>query len=350
MKASIHFLTILPAALGLVFLACAPPQAAEVRTAPQAVRATEVRIGPLVHGRTHLAEVVPEQLVKVIAQVPGTVTALAVAEGAPAVYGAPLVLVSAPDVAARVARVRSERKRAERERDFACSTVKTDRALAKSGDLASIALDRSERGCASAELAVEGARAGEREASVAKSRGVERAPFDGEVLLHLVDNGQTVMPGTPLLHFASRERLLRIRVPESDLEGIAVGGQVRSKMGVGRITSVGAQAMGPGRLVELLIKMNDDLKARVGTTLSATLVTARAENASAVPDGAIAGIDKRHYVMVIENHTLRRVDVKLGIRQGGWTEVLPSLPKGTQVVASAVATLDAEAPILVVMP
>ena len=350
MKAIIHFASLTIAPLGLALLACSPPPPDEAPNAPQAVRAAEVRVDALVQGRKHLAEVVPEQSVKVIAQVPGTVTSMAVVEGGPAVYGSPLVRVSAPDVAARVARVRSERKRAERERDFACATVKTDRVLAKSGDLASITLDRSERGCASAEHAVEGAKAGEREASVAKARGIERAPFDGEVLMHLVDEGQTVMPGSPLLQFASRERLLRIRVPQSDLKGIEVGGQVMSELGPGRITSIGAQAMGPGRVIELLVEMDDELKLRVGTTLSITLTTGRSDNASAVPDQAIAGVDDAHYVLVIENNALRRVDVTLGVRQGGWTEILPALPKGTQIAASAVATLDPSAPILVVTP
>lgn len=350
MKAIIHFTSIFLGPVWAALLACNPPQAAAPPIAPQAVRAAEVRVDTLVQGRPHLAEVVPEQSVTVIAQVPGTVTSMSVAEGVPATYGAPLVRVSAPEVAARVARVRSERKRAERERDFACATVKTDRVLAKSGDLASITLDRSERGCASAEHAVEGAKAGEREASVAKARGVERAPFDGEVLMHLVDEGQTVMPGSPLLQFASRERLLRIRVPQSDLEGIEVGGQVMSELGAGRITSIGVQAMGPGRVIELLVKMDDELKLRVGTTLSITLVTGRSDNASAVPERAIAGVDGAHYVLVIEDKALRRVDVTLGVRHDGWTEVLPALPKGTQIAASAVATLDPSAPILVVTP
>ncbi len=228
MKAITYFAAITLLAGGL---ACSPPLVEETPVAPQAVRAATIRIGSLTQGRRHLAEVVPEQAVNVIAQVPGTVTAISVAEGGPALYGAALVRISAPDVAARVARVRSDRKRAERERDFACSTLETDRALAKSGDLTSIALARSERACASAGLAATGAKAGEREASVAKARGLERAPFDGEVLTHLVDVGQTVMPGSPLLRYASRERLLRMRVPESDLIGIKTGGQVMTEVG-----------------------------------------------------------------------------------------------------------------------
>ncbi len=347
MKAITHFTA---AAFLSGTLACSPPLVEETPIAPQAVRATQVRIGSLAEGRRHLAEVVPEQSVNVIAQVPGTVTAISVAEGAPALYGAALVRISAPDVAARVARVRSDRKRAERERDFVCSTLEADRALAKSGDLTSIALARSERSCASADLAATGAKAGEREASVAKARGLERAPFDGEVLTHLVDVGQTVMPGSPLLQYASRERLLRMRVPQSDLHGIKPGGQVRTEVGTGHILSVGAQAMGPGRVVEVLIKMDAELDLRVGTTLSATLVISQVKNASAVPEGAIAGVDDAHYIMVIADNKLERVEVTLGVREDGWVAVLPALAKGTHVVAQAPDTLDPSAPIWVVMP
>ncbi len=108
--------------------------------------------------------------------------------------------------------------------------------------------------------------------------------------------------------------------------------------------------MGPGRVVEVLVKMDTALSLRVGTTLSVTLVVSRVETASAVPEGAIAGVDAAHYIMVIEDNKLRRVDVTLGVREGGWVEVSPALTKDTVVVASAAASLNPAAPILVVMP
>lgn len=336
--------------LGLTLFACSPPTAEVQERRPQAVRSAEVRIGPMMQGQTHLAEVVAERRVNVIARVPGTVTSISVQEGASASLGDPLVRVSAPDVAARVARVRSERKRAEREREFVCSTLDTDRALTKSGDLPSIQLERSERACTSASLAVEGAKAGEREASVAKSRSVERAPFDGEVLMHLIDEGQSVMPGSPILQFASRERLLRVKVPMSDLPGILVGGSVSSAIGQGRIHSIGTQAMGPGRVIEILIKMNSTVLLKTGTTLSVTLTTEELLQASAVPRAAIGGDDSSSFLMLIEDNKLRRVSVKSGISENGWTAVSPTLPKGTQVAIGALSSLDPDSPIVVVTP
>ncbi len=344
------YISSILAVLLLSASSCTAPKTAEKKASPQAVRSTEVRVGSMVQGSTHLAEVVPERIVKVIARVPGTVTTLAIAEGSGAVYGTALARVSAPDVAARVARIHSERKRAERERDFVCSTLKTDRVLAQSGDLASIQLDRSERACASAKLAVDGAKAGEREASVAKARSVERAPFDGEVLMHLVDVGQSVMPGSPILQWASRERLLRINVPDSDLQGLEVGGSISSNIGQGKILSIGAQAMGPGRVIELLVKMDSKIDLRVGTTLNATLVVKQAHNASSVPLSALGGNDSANYLMLIEKNKLRRYPVLPGVTENGWVAFTPPLPKGTQVVNGAVSSLDPAGAILVVTP
>ncbi len=338
------------AALVFASAACSPPPAAEIPPAPQAVRVAEVRLGPISKSRSHLAEVVAKQSINILARVPGTIVALPIAEGSSAAQGSALARVAAPDVAARVSRVRSERKRAQRERDFACTTLKTDRVLAKSGDLPSIQLDRSERACSSANLAVEAAQAGEREASVANSRSTERAPFAGEVLMHLVDEGQSVMPGMPLLKYVSTERQLRLTLPLSDLKGIEVGASVDSPIGTGHVISIGSQALGPGRMIEVLITMDAPVKTRLGTSLTVSLITENVANASAIPEGALGGAEGAHYIFAVEGEKLHRYDVKIGVQSKGWTAITPALPKGSLVVVGALSSLDSNAPILVVKP
>jgi len=316
----------------------------------QAVRGVEVRQGSVLEGRRYLAEVVPADTVRVLAQVPGTVSEVAVSEGIAVHEGTALVHISAPDIAARIARVSADRGRAERERDFACAQVDTDRALAEAGDLPTIQLDRSEKGCASATLAVEAAKAAESEVSVAGRRSGERAPFDGEVLAQMVDVGQTVMPGTPLLSYGSRERNLRLRVPAADLDDIAVGMRVHSALGSGDVVEVGAQAMGPGRLVELLVRPDESLEVRPGSTTTATVVVAARAQTSSVPDDALVQRDGGSYVLLIEGTALRRVDVTVGPRQDGWVAVDPPFAEGSVVVSGGVAALELNRPVLAVMP
>lgn len=343
MKASAHFVV-------LALLSACGDSADDEATRPQAVRTAEVRVGPVLQGREHLAEVVPERTIRVLAQVPGTVAELGVAEGVPVTAGAALVRVAAPDVTARIARVRSERERVERERDFACDQLGTDRVLADAGDLASVQLQRSETGCASAELAVRAAQAAEQEAAVAGTRSIERAPFDGEVLTQLVDLGQTVMPGTPLLQYGSQERRLRLRVPERDLAAVALGGRVQTAHGPGRIVEIGGQALGPGRLIEVEAELDEPLAQRVGTTLTVLLVVEERAAATAVPLTALSEDGPAAYVVVVEGDRLRRVDVELGPREDGWVAIEPALPAGSLVVSSALSTLDLAGPVFAVTP
>lgn len=334
---------------GLSLTACSAPPA-EPLTQPQAVRVQTVRTGDVVQGQTHLATVVPAQTVRILAQVPGAVAQLGPETGVPLQHGGLVARISAPDVAARGARVGAEAKRAQQERDFVCAQLETDRVLAAAGDLPAVALDRSESGCASAGLAVQAAQAAEREALVMGTRSREKAPFDGLVLEYLVDAGQTVMPGMPLALYGSAEQHLRLRLVAQDLEGVHVGSRVVTEHGPGEVVEIGAQAQGPGRLYPVEVVLDAPAALRVGDTLNVRVVLEEVANASAVPDGALGQDQAGSYVLVEESQRLRRVEVVLGPRQDGWVAVTPTLPPGTRVATGAVQSFDVERPVLAVTP
>lgn len=336
--------------LALLSLSACTTPTVEPEAHPQAVRVETVRSGPMVQGQTHLATVMPAQTVRILAQVPGTVVQLGPDSGATLSRGDLVARISAPDVAARGARVSAEAKRAERERDFACTQLETDRVLAAAGDLPPVALDRSEKGCASAGLAAQAAKAGEREAMVAGTRAREKAPFDGSVLEYLVDTGQTVMPGMPLALYGSQEQILRLRVVAQDLEDVEIGSRVSTAQGTGQVVEIGAQAHGPGRLYTVDVALESAIDLRVGDTLNATVVLQEALQASAVPDGALGQDATGPYVLVEESNQLKRVAVELGPHQDGWVAVTPTLPPGTRVATGAVHTFETERPVLAVTP
>ncbi len=343
MQASIYFVLLLRLAGCSDAPSSSPPR-------PQAVRVVEPRHGAVVQGIDALAEVIAERTVRLIAQVPGTVAALEPAEGERVTEATPIVRLAAPDVAARVARAQAERDRAERERAFACELAGDDRALAAAGDVPELQMERSEKSCASATFAAKAAAAAAREAAVAGSRAVERAPFDGEVLHYLVDPGQTVMPGTPLAQFGSANRQLRIRLPERDLERIDVGTAVLTPHGRGRVARVGATAIGPGRLVELRVDLENPIDHRPGTTLVATLVVDAWDDATAVPIAAIREDQAGPYIFTVRDGRLNRVDVELGPVERGWVAIQPELDPSALVVADSAIKLDPSRPVLAVKP
>jgi len=346
MQASTRF-TVLAA---LIFSGCSSPAPSGSPTA-QAVRVAEVRVGPIVEGREHLATVVPAQSVRVLAQVPGSISSLGAPAGQPLQQGELVARIAAPDVVARGARVSAERRRAQRERDFVCEQLDTDRQLAASGDLPGVQLDRSEKACASASLAVDSATAAEREARVAGTRAKETAPFDGQVLDYLVDEGQTVMPGTPVALYGSEAQQLQVRVVASDLSEIAVGTEVETPAGPGQVVEIGAVAQGPGRLFEVRIAIDPDTPLYIGQTLTAVLVVDSRADATAVPASAIAqdeeGVD---YVLVEQSGRIDRVGIEPGPQQQGWVAIEPALPAGTRVVTGAVAQIDPNRPVMAVLP
>ncbi len=345
MQASTCF--ILAAAVGLSSCGGTPEP---VLSSPQAVRVAEVRVGPIVEGRAHLAEVVPAETVRVLAQVPGSIAALGPLEGSAVERSTVLARIAAPDVSARVARVRAERRRAERERDFACDQLETDRVLAAAGDLPTVQLDRSEKGCSASSLAVEAASAAEREVAAVGSRAVEMAPFDGQVMTYLVDVGQTVMPGTPVAQFGSHARRLRMRMVAADLEGVDLGTRVVAEGGRGEVVSVAVQPQGPARLYEVLVAPDDGEWLRIGQTLTATVVLDERLETTAVPDAALVSDGDGAYVLVEQEARVQRVPVEPGPRQDGWVAIEPSLPAGTRVVTSSPASVDLSLPVLAVMP
>ncbi len=325
---------------------------------PQAVRVTAARQGPVVEGRRYLADVAPEESVKVLAQVPGTISALPVDEGTAAADGTVLVRLAAPDMVAKLSRVRSERQRAERERDFACSRFETDQVLGEAGDLAPEQLRASDKNCASASLAVSAAQAAEQEVTVVTARASERAPFDGVVLDHLVDVGQTVGPGAPMLLFGSTQRELVVRLAATDIaDGVGVGTEVVFDGGRGRIDRVGGQVTGPGRVVDAHIAVDEGLDAlpMTGGSLSVRLVTDQRTDAISVPLDAVGGLQKdEHFVLVEEDERVSRVDVRPGPQQDGWIAVEPVgdggelLARGSRVVRGQPDAVSTDRPVLAI--
>ena len=327
-------------AMLLVLVACAGDEAPQ--EGPQAVRVVRVRQGPVVQGRSYLARVASQRTVNVLAQVQGTVSALPLAEGQEAEKGAYLAHIAAPDTMARLDRVRAERDRAQRERDYVCGRLETDRLLFEAGDISAEQLDASEKNCSSASLALEAAQASQKELLVVTARMSERAPFDGLVLEHLVERGQTVMPGTPLLIYGSSRRELVMDVPSTDLAGgLAEGNPVVFDGGRGTVSRVGAWAKGPGQLVEVHVEVADQAALPpVGSTIGARIVLDEATDACAVPVDALGEDGQGSFVLVVEDDSLVRVAVEPGPREAGWVAVEPPLDPGSRVAVGQLDTVD----------
>ncbi|MBI4662185.1 MAG: efflux RND transporter periplasmic adaptor subunit [Verrucomicrobia bacterium] len=102
----------------------------------------------------------------------------------------------------------------------------------------------------------------------------------------------------------------------------------------GRLVFLGLQVDPATRTVPLIYELkNPDLRLRVGQALHLYVETDRAEDALAVPDSAIVDEDGHTVVFVqISGETFQKREVKLGIRDGTWLQVLSGLSEGERVV------------------
>jgi membrane fusion protein, multidrug efflux system len=350
MREVITYFVVLAGLAVLLAAGCSPAPVETADALPQAVRTTTVRQGAIAEGRRYLATVAPADTVRVLAQVPGTVLELPVGQGASAQRRTTLARIGAPELAARLARARAEGLRAQQQRDFACDHLDTDRELAAGGVMTAEQLDVSENNCASAELAVAAARAAQDDVGVASNKTVERAPFDGQVLEHFVDEGQAVMPGTPLVLFATSELQLLLRLPQAELTaGVSLGATVLFEGGRGEVVEVGGQAKGPGALVDVRVSLPAaSPELMVGATLPVRLIVAELQDTTSVPLEAVGSDDDGDYVLLVRDERALRHPITLGPRDDGWVAVQPALPAGTAVIVRALSTVDLNAPLFAV--
>ena len=310
------------------------PAAVAVRTAQVTRRDLTRRIG-------YVGTVHSQREVRVLAQTAGTVLWLT-KEGDVVREGDPVARLTAPEADARVSRMGAEVQRARLERDFLCKTHETDELLADKGAISKTTADLSRRACNAATAGLSAARAGSREVGAFKGKSIEAAPFEGMVLRWLVEPGQNVMPGTPLMLIGSRDLEVRIPVAERDLDrGVRPGipawvalGEDTRRLSVSRVAPM---AVGLGRTSEVSVALPGHPKPVHGTSTRVDFVVDEVEGAVSVPDRALSTDGETSRVFVIEGGRASAVVVATGIHDQGFRQVEGELNAGAWV---AVTNLD----------
>lgn len=104
--------------------------------------------------------------------------------------------------------------------------------------------------------------------------------------------------------------------------------------GVGRLVFLGIQVDTATRTVPLVYEAkNSDQRLRVGQSLNLYVETARAEETLALPNEAIVEEGGRPIAYVqLSGETFEKRDLTLGIKDGGWVQVLSGVNEGERVV------------------
>lgn len=193
-----------------------------------------------------------------------------------------------------------------------------------------------------AEADVVGARASAAAADARSDYTVISAPIAGTLIGRNVEVGDVVQPGKVLLTLSPRGRTqLVIEIDEKNLGLLAMGQKALAS----------ADAYPQQRFPATLVYINSGVNALTGAvqvkldvpsppavlkqdmTVSVDIEVARRPQALLIPLGTVHDVDgKSSWVLRVENHRAVRRPVRIGLRSGGYAEVIEGLGEGDLLV------------------
>jgi RND family efflux transporter MFP subunit len=170
-----------------------------------------------------------------------------------------------------------------------------------------------------------------------------RAPIAGLVVKVGAAIGEQVPENRAVFELLSSETVLvEARVPEADVlrlgasraavyETPAARGRFET---LGRLVFLGPEVDVANRSVPLVFEAsNPDGRLRVGMAIVVHVETGRAEEAPAVPEGSLVEEEGRPVLYVqVAGETFERREVRIGIRDSGFVQIVEGLRAGERVV------------------
>ena len=186
-----------------------------------------------------------------------------------------------------------------------------------------------------------------------------RAPMDGVVMERRADPGAMVGPSAAIVRIAQMNPLrLMLAIParllpmlEEGQTRVAVSTDVWTDREVdGTLARVFPEADPATRTVRAEVhldnaKTNGSWPLRPGMYATARLTLATSPGALAVPASSVIRVLDRQLVFRVENNTARAADVKTGLRDGAYIEILEGLSDGDEYVVMGQNKLTDGAPI-----
>ncbi|MEJ2540289.1 MAG: efflux RND transporter periplasmic adaptor subunit [Gemmatimonadota bacterium] len=274
------------------------------------------------------------QFIEVRPELQGRLVEISAREGTEVRQGAPLFRIDDAELQALVAQL-------EAERDQAVQALERTREL--------LAMDASSQAdLESAEATARSREAQLRLQRVRLDRTVIRAPFAGLVGERFVSVGDYVTPSSRLTTLQTVDpQRAAFRVPERYAERLEVGQRVRFTVAAvnrdfsGVVDFVDPVVQLPSRTI--LIKAQVPNPERVlmpGMFVEAELATEVRPGAVVVPEDAILPLGTETYVWVVQEGTVSRRAVALGVRTPGFVEIREGVAAGEEVVVGGLQRMS----------
>jgi RND family efflux transporter MFP subunit len=203
-------------------------------------------------------------------------------------------------------------------------------------------LEMSQLGVKSAYAQLKGAQASLKVAEKLYSDTQIKATINGRIATKLINIGQTLAPGMPIATLVNdSEFKLKVFIPEANISAMKVNQMVDITIDVlpeleikGRIISTGLAFEGQGKSypVEISIphKGYEDIKA--GMFARCKVITHTKDKAFLVDEKAVIVENNEYYVYIINGDKAVKTQIKTGLRDEEYYEVLEGLNENSKVV------------------
>lgn len=292
----------------------------------------EIQVSAPVEG-----SVVARNRAEITTRMMARVTELSADVGSRVSRGEVLVRLGTDDVQANREKAEAAVRVARAVREEAAKQARRMDTLFAQDVVAEVQRDQAHLGLTQAETQVAMAEAALREVETASSYAAIRAPFDGEVVSRMVDEGDVAAPGMPLLVVEEAgPRDGRLAVPMEAVEGISVGTVIPVTTLGGRSVEAPVRAIAGGadprsRTVEVRVTLPADWP--TGVSLSGLVPVGRTQ-AVTVPTSAVVRRGQLTGVRIAtaDGVTLRWVRLGRAVDDGSRVEVLSGLNPGDEIV------------------
>ena len=275
----------------------------------------------------------------------GRVAAIPHREGSRVRQGAALLLLDPSTAGKQLELARRDLEAASAAAILARQQHERTAALFKSGLVPKSSLESAEAELSGAEARDQRARSAVRLVQDELEHLRVLAPFDGVVSQRMVEVGEPVVPGQPVLEVVSLGRLyVSAPLDEIDIGRVREGLPARVTLDpyrgrvwqgvVTRVSPVVNDIKEQNRTLDVEVEMTPDPSApepKPGTSADVEIVLDRRDSVLRVPTNAI--IESKS-VLVVENGKAVSRDVTTGLRNWDWTEITSGLAEGAAVITS----------------
>jgi RND family efflux transporter MFP subunit len=352
--------------VSLATAACGPDETAEAASEAPAVvlapsdvttaQSTEIAGGIVLTGTLN-----PYRIVEVKAQVPGTITNLAVDRGDAVRSGQPMAVIEAEGIRGQAAGAAAGVAAAEANLALAQQQLESARTLHEAGAMSSLDFRAAQAGYEAARAQLAAANAQAAGAGEQARRATVSAPFNGVVSNRQASQGEAVNPGQTLFTVVNSTFLeLAGQVPVDQAVRVRAGAPAEFTIDAypgrsfrGTVARVEPTADPATRQVGVYLRLPNEDGALVGGVFATGRVMAEgAAQAVVVPIAAVRGTGAATYVWVIEDGRAARRPVTTGVRDEskGVIALASGVQAGDQVVVApgefeegAVVRITAEA-------